>query len=89
MYDVEHEELFASIRDGKPINNGGYMFTSTMLAILAQMVCYTGQEITWEQALQSTHSFSLPEYSFDAEPPVKPRVDGTYPTAMPGLTKFV
>ncbi len=89
MYDVEHEELFASIRNGKPINNGGYMFTSTMLAILAQMVCYTGQEITWEQALQSTLSFSLPEYRLDAEPPVKPRDDGTYPTALPGITKFV
>jgi predicted dehydrogenase len=89
MYDVEHEELFASIRNSKPINNGSYMFTSTMLAILAQMVCYTGQEITWEQALQSTHSFSLSEYSFSAEPPVKPRADGTYPTAIPGVTKFV
>ena len=25
MYDVEHEELFASIRSGNPINNGHYM----------------------------------------------------------------
>jgi hypothetical protein len=85
---VEHKELFAAIREGKPINNGDYMFTSTMLAILAQMVCYTGQEITWERALESTHSFNLPEYRFDAEPPIRPGPDGTYPTAMPGLTRF-
>lgn len=89
MYDVEHAELFAAIRAGKPINNGDYMFTSTMLAILAQMVCYTGQELTWERALESTLSFNLPEYRFDAQPPVVPRPDGTYPTAMPGLTPFV
>ncbi len=34
MYDVEHKELFDAIRAGKTINNGNYMFTSTMLAIL-------------------------------------------------------
>jgi hypothetical protein len=89
MYDVEHKELFDSIRAGKPINNSNYMFTSTMLAILAQMVCYTGQSITWQQAMDSQLSYSLPKYSFDVEPPVKPGADGTYPTAMPGITKFV
>jgi predicted dehydrogenase len=89
MYDVEHAELFASIRSGKPINNGDYMYTSTMLAILAQMVCYTGQEITWEKAMSSTLSYSLPHYSFEAQPPVKPGASGVYPTAMPGMTRFV
>ena len=53
MYDVEHKELFESIRQGQPINNGNYMVLSSMLAILAQMVCYTGEEITWEQVLTS------------------------------------
>jgi len=89
MYDLEHVELFQGIRTGKPVNNSSYMYTSTMLAILAQMVCYTGQEITWEKAMQSTLDYSLPKYAFDAEPPVKPRDDGTYPTAMPGITPFV
>ncbi len=88
MYDVEHKEMFDSIRAGNPINNGNYMFTSTMLGILAQMVCYTGQLITWEEAMQSTHSFSLPRYGFDIDPPVKPGPDGVYPTAVPGITKF-
>ena len=87
MYDNEHAELFESIRSGKPINNGDYMYTSTMLGILAQMVCYSGQEITWEKAMGSTLSYSLPHYSFDADPPVKPGPDGMYPTAMPGVTR--
>lgn len=89
MYDIEHKEMFDSIRQGKPINNGNYMFTSTMLGILAQMVCYTGQLITWDEAMQSTLSFSLPRYGFDIDPPVKPGPDGIYPTAIPGVTKFV
>jgi len=89
MYDVEHQELFAAIRSGKPLNNAGYMFTSTMLAILGQMVCYTGQEITWEQAMASKLVFAAKRYAWDAEPPVLPDSHGTYPTAMPGITKFV
>ena len=89
MYDVEHKELFDAIRNGRTIHNGDYMFTSSMLGILAQMVCYTGQEITWEKAMSSTLSFSQPRYAWDAEPPVKPDASGRYPTAMPGVTRFV
>jgi len=88
MYDVEHEVLFASIRAGKPVNNSNYMFTSTMLGILAQMVCYTGQEITWEQAMQSKLVLAPSRYAWDAEPPVKPDKNGQYPCPMPGITKF-
>ncbi len=89
MTDNEQKALFDSLRAGKPINCGSYMFTSSMLAILAQMVCYTGQQITWEQAMNSKLSFAQPRYGFDAEPPVKPDANGIYPTAMPGITKFI
>src|ERR1700684_2904136 len=51
MYDVEHQELFASIRAGNPINNGDYMANSTMIGIMGRMVCYTGQTLTWEECL--------------------------------------
>jgi myo-inositol 2-dehydrogenase / D-chiro-inositol 1-dehydrogenase len=88
MYDVEHQELFAAIRAGKTVNNGNYGCLSSMLAILAQMVCYTGQRITWEQAMKSELSFSLPRYGWDVEPPVKPGPNGQYPAPMPGITKF-
>ena len=33
MHQAEHDEMFAGIRAGKPINNGDYMSTSTMLAV--------------------------------------------------------
>jgi predicted dehydrogenase len=88
MYDVEHQELFDAIRAGKTINNGAYTCLSSMLAILGQMTCYTGQEITWEQAMKSELSFALPRYGWDVEPPVKPGPNGQYPTAMPGITAF-
>ncbi len=89
MYEEEHKALFASIRSGNPINNGRYMATSTMLAIIGRMVDYTGQAITWEQAMNSEETLAPEEYSFEADPPIMPGDDGHYPIAMPGVTKFV
>jgi len=89
MYDLEHVALFKAIRDGKPINDGHSMATSTMLAILGRMVDYTGQALTWDQALQSELLLAPKEYAWDAEPPVVPDENGNYPVAMPGITKFV
>ena len=53
MYQTEHDEFFASIRNGRPINNGEYMARSTLLAIMGRMAAYTGQQITWDMALNS------------------------------------
>jgi myo-inositol 2-dehydrogenase / D-chiro-inositol 1-dehydrogenase len=89
MYDVEHKEMFDAIRAGKTINNGDYMCTSSMLTILAEMVCYTGQQVTWEQAMNSPFVHGPKQIAWDAEPHVKPDANGTYPTAMPGITQFL
>jgi hypothetical protein len=81
MYQQEHDELFAAIRSGQPINNGEYMSYSTMLAILGRMVAYTGRELTWEEALASEEDLSPPTYDWiDVE---RPQV------AIPGFTPFV
>ncbi len=88
MYDVEHKELFESIRAGKPINNGLYAARTTMLAILGQYVCQTGQELTWDQAMNSTYSVELPRYDWDVEPPIKPNAKGEYDLTIPGVTKI-
>jgi hypothetical protein len=87
-YDIEHQELFASIRAGKPINNGLYMVRSTMLAILGRIVCYTGQSVTWDQAMASGELPGPECYAWDADPPVKPDENGRYPIPIPGITKF-
>ena len=71
MYQTEHDELFASIRAGKPINNGEYMAKSTLLAIMGRMAAYTGQEITWEMALNSKEDLTPPRYDWDAAPPAR------------------
>ena len=52
-YVQEHDDLFASIRAGKPINEGRRIAESTLTAIMGRMATYTGQAVTWDQALNS------------------------------------
>jgi predicted dehydrogenase len=81
-YQVEHDELFASIRDGKPINAGQRVPNSAMMAILGRVAAYTGQVITWDQAINSKEDLFPKE--LDLKAPM-----ATPPVAVPGLTKFV
>lgn len=53
MYQEEHDELFASVVSGEPINDGEWAARSTMLGIMTRMSAYSGKSITWEQAMES------------------------------------
>jgi predicted dehydrogenase len=82
FYQTEHDVLFASIRAGKPINNGDYMSYSTLMAIMGRMATYTGRTITWEQALKSKEDLTPPSYDWGIKL-------STPPVAEPGRTRFV
>jgi len=88
MYDLEQRALFNAIRSGQPINNGQYMCLSSALAIMAQMACYSGNLVTWEEAMQSQRSYAIPRFGWDVEPPVRPSPNGDYATAMQGEAEF-
>ena len=79
MYQHEHNELFAAIRNGRPINNGEYMAKSSLMGIMGRMACYTGRVIEWNDALNSTESLSPARYEWGALP--VPAV------ARPGVTR--
>jgi len=64
MYVAEHQALFRSIRDSAPINNGVYMSHSSLMAIMGRMATYTGQRITWEQAMNSQDRLGPTEYAW-------------------------
>lgn len=81
LYQVEHDELFAGIRNGKPLNNGDYMAKSTLLAIMGRMATYTGQEITWDMAWNSKEDLTPPKYEWGSI--------ATPAVAVPGVTRFV
>jgi predicted dehydrogenase len=71
-YQNEHDELFASIRKGKPINNGDFMSKSTLMGIMGRMATYTGRAIAWDQAMSSTEDLSPPQYDWAVKLPVAP-----------------
>ena len=81
MYNAEHNELFASIRAGKPIHDGDIMCRATLLALMTRMSAYTGREITWNEALESKEDLSPKEYTWGDNP--------VRPIAQPGITPFV
>lgn len=81
MYDVEHKEMYEALRAGKTINNGLYMTYSTMMAIMGRMACYTGQMVTWEDAMNSKEDLTPEKYEFGPAPKVE--------VATPGVTPLV
>ncbi len=82
MYELEHQDLFLSIRDGKALNDGDRMLKSTMMAIMGRMAGYTGEQVSWDQALNSKENL-MPEVTGWETPVTVP------PMARPGTTKLV
>lgn len=82
MYQVEHNELFASIRSGKPINDGFRMARTSLMAIMGRMAAYTGQEVLWEQALNSEQNLVPGELDWNMA--IK-----DVPLSVPGLTPLI
>ena len=80
-YEQEHTDLIASIRSGEPLNEGRRVAESTLTAIMGRMSTYTGQSVTWEQALQSELDLSPPSYEFG---PL-----AVHAVAVPGVTKLI
>ena len=83
MYQVEHDELFAGVRKNDVLNNGEYMAKSTLLAVLGRMATYTGQKVTWEQAMNSAEDLTPTSYDFKNGTPPPSEI------AIPGSTKIV
>ena len=82
MYQAEHDALFAAIRKGQPINDGDRMATSTLLGIMGRMAAYTGQQVTWEQAMNSKDKLVPDQIDWNGSLEVRPM-------AQPGQTKLL
>jgi predicted dehydrogenase len=82
MFVIEHQNLFNSIREGKPINNGHYMANSTMIAIMGRMCTYTGQQLTWDQCINSQERLGPETYAWTDDVPATS-------VAIPGRRKLV
>ncbi len=89
-YQQEHDELFAAVANGEfKYSDGENGAHATMSAILGRMATYSGQMISWDDALNSDLSLMPTRYAWDANPPIMPDADGNYPVPVPGATKVL
>jgi myo-inositol 2-dehydrogenase / D-chiro-inositol 1-dehydrogenase len=88
-YRIEHGDMGAAIRDNRPYNEVEYAAYSTLTAIMGRMATYSGKPISWKEALNSQIVLAPERFAWDAEPRVMPLPDGSYPVAIPGVTKAV
>lgn len=82
MHQIEHEELFKALRAGSPPNDGDSMLKSNLMALMARESAHTGQQVTWDMALNSKQCLMPAELDWTT------RLD-VAPLPIPGLTKFV
>ena len=83
-YQVEHDKLFASIRDGGVINDLHFGTMSTMTAIMGRYATYSGLEVKMDDAIASEIQLMPASNTWDDTPPVVPNAEGFYPIAVPG-----
>ena len=88
-YQQEHNDLFKAIRLGQyKINDTKQGADATLSAIIGRMATYSGQVITWDEAIKMDQNLVPDLYSFDDEAPVQPDENGMYPIPIPGVTKY-
>jgi len=86
-HQLEHYPLFEAIRQDLPYNEARRGAWATMTGILGRMATYSGQEVTWDDAMASDQRL-VPDdlVDFSSPAPVQPDGDGRYPVAAPGVT---
>lgn len=88
-YQVEHDRMYASIRSGGVISDAENGAKSTMSAIIGRMATYSGQVITWDDAMKSDLKLVPDGLTWDSPAPVQPNADGWYNIPTPGKSKVL
>ena len=90
-YQIEHDLLFAAIRNDTPYNEAEFSAKAAMAGIMGRMAAESGREIKWSEALASNLELApgLDKLTMSSPPPVVPDAQGRYPIAMPGYTKVL
>lgn len=81
-YQEEHNALYRAIRSNQRINDLKNVAESTLTAVMGRMSCYTGKEVTWQQALNSQQNLMPANLTWDTPMPVPP-------VAVPGRTELI
>jgi predicted dehydrogenase len=81
-YVQEHVNLIASIKAGRPLNEGRQVAESTLTAIMGRMSAYTGRALNWSWVMNASKlDLSPPHLEWKELPPLE--------CAVPGRTALV
>jgi predicted dehydrogenase len=88
-YQNEWDDLMDAIRKDQPYNEVNRGVTVSLITSMGRMAAHTGQEITYEQILNSKHEMApgLDKLTMDSPAPLKPNSEGRYPIPEPGIVK--
>ena len=80
-YTNEWNDLIEAIRDDKPYNEVKRGAQASAVTSMGRMAAHTGQEIEYEDFLNSTHEYApdVDKMTFDSPAPVIAGSDGKYP----------
>ncbi|MBU6401484.1 MAG: gfo/Idh/MocA family oxidoreductase, partial [Verrucomicrobia bacterium] len=86
-YTNEWNDLTSAIRNDKPYNEVVRGAQASLVSSMGRMAAHSGQEITYDQILNSTVEYSpgSDKLTMDSPPPLRSDADGKYPIPMPGL----
>src|SRR6266704_2632647 len=88
-YQNEWNDLIDAIRNDKPYNEVKRGVEASLVTSMGRMAAHTGQEITFEQMLNSDHEYApgVDKLTMDSPAPLQAGNDGKYPVPMPGIKK--
>jgi predicted dehydrogenase len=88
-YQLEWDDLTDAIRNNKPYNEARRGAEASLVTSMGRMAAHTGQIITYEQILNSTHEFApdVDKLTMDGPAPLIAGPDGKYPVPQPGINK--
>jgi predicted dehydrogenase len=87
-YLNEWNDLMDAIRHDKPYSEVKRGVEASLVTSMGRMAAHTGQEISYEDMLNSEHEFApnVDKFTMESKPPVVANAEGKYPVPMPGLT---
>jgi predicted dehydrogenase len=88
-YTNEWNDLLAAIRNDKPYSEVKRGVEASLVTSMGRMAAHTGQEITFEEMLNSEQEYApdADKLTMDSPAPVLADADGKYPVPMPGIKK--
>jgi predicted dehydrogenase len=88
-YDIEWEVLIDAIRNNKPHNEVERGVAVSVVTSMGRMAAHTGQEVTYDQMLNSQHVMGpgVEKLTMESDSPLMPDENGRYPIPEPGIKK--